>query len=138
MKVGKAQFNHRRKMYFLLVNSAVLFLPGFSLHPHICSHLLCAHFLTGKHQTIFIAGTNICSKCLRGNTFLVMLLLYWVSLLYMQVCIHMCPRLRLSKILMQGSHSTEVLNPPNIQLAFNLRIHSTEAGRSAVFVTVLS
>lgn len=104
----------QKKNVFSFWKTLLLFFSLVSLHPHICSHLLCTHFLTGKHQTIFTAGTNICSKRLRGNTFLVMLLLYWVSLLYMQVWVHMCPRLRLSKILMQESHSTEVINPPNV------------------------
>lgn len=119
MKVGKAQFHHRRKIYFLAGNSALLVLPGFSLHPHICSHLPCSHFLTGKHQTILTAGTSSCSKCLRGNTFLVVPVFWWVSLPYMQGRVHMCPRPQLRKILKRRPHCTEVLKPQTLQHAIN-------------------
>lgn len=40
--------------------------------------------------------------------------LYWVSLPYIEVRVHMCLRSRLSKILKQRPHCIEVLRPQNL------------------------
>lgn len=138
MKVGKAQFNHRRKMYFLFGKLCCSCSPWLlSPSPHLFpltlrpfSHWEASDNLYCRHKYPFQVSSR--EYILSHASTLLGVLTLHASLC---PCV---PGFNSAKYLCRDLTVQKCLTPQMSSMHLILRIHSTAAGRSPVFVTVFS